>query len=100
MVAKIVDDPVGPGMRRLHTFLKDNPDARKYLDDALKKFDYHAVRFKLIFICAILSVLRYVAFSRYILDNCLKPPNTSEMSQIGVTFLQILNSALTVRFSR
>ncbi|VDM51478.1 unnamed protein product [Toxocara canis] len=58
LVAKIVDDPVGPGMRRLHTFFKDNPDGRKYLDDALKKFGYHAVRFKLIFICAILSVLR------------------------------------------
>lgn len=31
------------GVRRLHTFLRDNPDARKYLDDALKKHEHHSV---------------------------------------------------------
>ncbi|VDK59484.1 unnamed protein product [Anisakis simplex] len=38
LVAKIVYDVTGPGLRNLHTFLKDNPDARKHLDDAIKKF--------------------------------------------------------------
>uniref|UniRef100_A0A914ZKU7 TOG domain-containing protein n=3 Tax=Parascaris univalens TaxID=6257 RepID=A0A914ZKU7_PARUN len=42
LVAKIVDEPAGPGVRRLHTFLRDNPDARKYLDDALKKHEHHS----------------------------------------------------------
>ncbi|VDN91938.1 unnamed protein product [Brugia pahangi] len=37
LISKIVENPFGKGLRFLHTFLKMNPDARKVLEEELKK---------------------------------------------------------------
>ncbi|CAG9538175.1 unnamed protein product [Cercopithifilaria johnstoni] len=37
LISKIIENPFGKGLRLLHTFLKMNPDARKILEEELKK---------------------------------------------------------------